>query len=179
MDPTRTFECYICDKKFANFHLIKNHIRYSHNPPSIEPNHVCEICSALVRPRHLRVHMETHEANREKFQCEICNRWLLVKSRTAHMKNHMDPGVNCKICGKFLKSSYSLSTHMKVKHVENRRYKCEFCEKSFYRKLKLVEHVAVRHTREILFTCRVEGCGREFRAEGKKILKFILTIFNF
>lgn len=83
-----------------------------------------------------------------------------------HMKKHNDMGTTCTICGKFLKYSAYLQRHMKLTHSDDHKFKCEFCEKPFHKKTKMLEHIAAKHTREILFRCRVEGCGREFRAEG-------------
>lgn len=108
--------------------------------------------------------MKIHKTNREKFKCDVCHRWLLKENKVSHMKKHSNLGVNCPQCGKYLKSS--LTTHIKIAHSENHRFKCEFCEKSYHKKIKLTEHVAARHTREILFRCRVEGCEKTFRAEG-------------
>ena len=164
-DTGKSFECYVCKKKFRNIPNVKRHLALSH---AITPIHIiCHICSASVKEAYLSSHMKSiHNSDRTRVNCERCGIWVLKSTFKVHMMKHTDMGVNCKVCGKFLKSSYSLTTHMKTVHSDNFKFRCEYCDKGFHRDVKMQEHIAVRHTREFPFKCRVAGCGREFRAEG-------------
>lgn len=111
-------------------------------------------------------HMQAKHSTQpvEKEQCPICNHWLKKSAIKIHIANHADQGANCKICGRYLKSSASMPIHIRAVHSEqSTRHKCETCGKGFFRKKKLLEHIAVHHTREFLYKCRV--CGKEFRQE--------------
>lgn len=165
IDSTKTFECYGCKKKFKNFHVLRIHLQKAHGGPGLDREIICHICSTQVKSKHFKQHLKIHQ-DREKVKCDVCNRWLLKESMMIHMKKHNDMGVNCTICGKFLKFSAYLPRHMKLTHSNDHKYKCNHCQKPFHKKTKMLEHIAAKHTREILFRCRVEGCGREFRAEG-------------
>lgn len=167
VDSIRSYECFKCQKPFKNLQTLKNHFRSAHNRGTAGRQIVCEICSKIIKARYFRSHIKIHQANREKFKCDVCHRWILKESKMSHLKKHAELGVNCQLCGKYLKGGASyLATHMKIAHSENHRFKCDFCEKSYHKRVKLIEHVAARHTREILYRCRVEGCGKTFRAEG-------------
>ncbi|XP_070504623.1 zinc finger protein 37-like [Chironomus tepperi] len=164
-DPEKSYECYICSKKFRNIHNVKRHLKLSHALSSDKV--ICHICSASVREAYLSTHMRTlHNSDRTRVNCERCGIWVLKSTFKVHMMKHTDMGVNCKVCGKFLKSTYSLTTHMKTVHSDNFKFRCNYCDKGFHRDVKMQEHIAVKHTREFPFKCRIAGCGREFRAEG-------------
>ncbi|KAG5667065.1 hypothetical protein PVAND_015065 [Polypedilum vanderplanki] len=167
-DANRTFECYICKKgNYKNEKLLRTHFYSTHNP-NRPLTTLCHICSAPVKFGTLKAHLQqkhTAEFN-ERVQCEICDHWIIKGRLDLHKRKHLEGGVNCKICGKFLKSSGSLYSHMKIVHEQIRNHACNLCDKKFYKEQKLKEHVAVKHTREFLFKCRVPTCGKEFRAEA-------------
>lgn len=165
-DPNKTFECYKCGSICKHFYALKSHFYTAHNLLRAK-NIECKICGKKISRAGLPDHMKRRHGPAEKFQCSICNHWIANYSRRNHMEKHKDEGTVCKICGKFFKSSRSISTHMKIVHSDKpKNFKCNICEKSFLRQLKLNEHVAAAHTREFLYTCRVPGCGKQFRAEG-------------
>lgn len=108
-----------------------------------------------------------HATQREKVKCTICNHWITKYFIKSHMRKHNEPGKNCKICGKFLKNLSSFTSHMKIVHSDaEKKFICNYCGKGFARQIKLKEHIAAVHTREYLYTCRVPGCNKKFRAEG-------------
>lgn len=167
-DDSKTFECYICKKNnFKNHRLLKLHLYQKHNknrPKKIQ----CPICSRECAQIYLNIHIRNKhsENSKEKEKCSICDHWVIKMNMKTHMSKHSNPGVSCKICGKFLKSSLSLSAHMKYNHGEPGKFKCDTCDRRFHKRNKMMEHVAANHTREFLWKCRVPGCEREFRAEG-------------
>ncbi|KAL7012622.1 hypothetical protein ACKWTF_014962 [Chironomus riparius] len=170
IDTSRIFECYICKdgKQFKTMIQIKTHMRNQHTVNKQNRMTVCHICSANIRESYLPAHLKTvhGDQHRERIQCEICNVWVLETTMKNHLQKHNDMGINCNVCGKFLKSKYSITSHMKMAHGSDYKFKCQYCDKGFFKQLKLQEHVAVRHTREFLFACRVSGCDRQFRSEA-------------
>ncbi|XP_070508339.1 GDNF-inducible zinc finger protein 1-like [Chironomus tepperi] len=170
VDTSKIFECYICkdSKQFKTLIQIKTHMRNHHTVNRQNRMTVCHICSANIRESYLPAHLKTvhGDEHRKRIACEICNVWVLETTMKNHLQKHNDMGVTCSICGKFLKSKYSMTSHMKMSHGTDYKFKCEYCDKGFFKLIKMQEHVAVRHTREFLFRCRVTGCDRQFRSEA-------------
>ncbi|KAL7011147.1 hypothetical protein ACKWTF_014120 [Chironomus riparius] len=164
-DSDKSFECYICCKKFKNIHNVKRHLNLTH--ALTQERIICHICSASVKKAYLSSHMKyVHNSDRTRVNCERCGIWVLKSTFKTHLMKHTDMGVNCKVCGKFLKSTYSLTSHVKTVHNDKFKFKCNYCDKGFHREVKMQEHIAVKHTRDFPFKCRITECGREFRAEG-------------
>ncbi|KAM0716655.1 hypothetical protein Q7P37_008100 [Cladosporium fusiforme] len=92
-------------------------------------------------------------------------------SRTGTSTPHQvqNARVECKQCGKLLKSSKTLKQHEKLKHGVKASFRCSDCGEELPRRDNLLRH-ARKHTQEGYKTCL--GCGHTCRADylGKHLL---------
>merc|ERR1719154_155835 len=85
----------------------------------------------------------------------ISNKFQACPSRQAHL---------CPYCRQVLKSRNSLSRHIAVVHLNERRFSCTQCEKSFATKADLAKHKKASHeeTRHDLVECDI--CNEKFKS---------------
>lgn len=103
----------------------------------------------------------TGEKHLRRYQCDICERYLLSKRTiTAHMKLHQTAlsDLACDICGRILKNKNSLKTHKAV-HLDTRQYICNYCGKGFRSKNSMIEHT---NTHTGLRPHRCSQCNKAF-----------------
>ncbi|XP_037824394.1 zinc finger protein Xfin-like [Lucilia sericata] len=82
-----TFKCSICPEVLATSHQRTEHLKQTH-PPNEWPDHICLICYKILRSKSsLNKHMETHDAERVKYTCDICGSKLIGRK---DFKNHVD-----------------------------------------------------------------------------------------
>ena len=67
-----------------------------------------------------------------------------------HAEQQQSEPVSCEICHKTFKNKYTLKTHMRNKHNENReRFECLYCQKKLASKYYLITHISNIHSDEI------------------------------
>ena len=97
------------------------------------------------------------EANRKKFQCDVCNKNLSTK-RT--LKVHKTKHTNqCGVCNMNFSTKRILKIHLREQHMGGKPYTCEFCEKTFTEAGSLKKHRII-HTGEKLYKCEI--CEKTF-----------------
>ncbi|XP_055918364.1 zinc finger protein 236-like [Eupeodes corollae] len=158
-----TFMCSECGKGFPTKSTMNVHFKRIH---STLCDRMCEICAKLIKGKTaFERHMEEHEGIvQPRVQCKECGSWLKDKnSLRKHMYSKHDGKTHdCKICGKNTPSYSALYSHMKYMHELAAMFHCTFCDKSFKRAIKLKEHVAT-HTGGFLYTC--PHCPTTFNAK--------------
>ena len=81
--------------------------------------------------------------------CNLCEKHFKTKgsldrhTRLVHGENNAK--VQCKICGKGLKSNIRLVEHLKNFHEKKKYFKCDHCEKAFGLKTILDQHIKFVH----------------------------------
>ncbi|XP_055844639.1 gastrula zinc finger protein xFG20-1-like [Episyrphus balteatus] len=158
-----TFICSECGKGFPTKSTMDIHFKRIH---STLCDRMCEICAKLIKGKTAFArHMEEHEGIvQPRVECKECGSWLKDKnSLRKHMYSKHDGKThNCKICGKNTPSYSALYSHMKYMHELSNMFNCTFCDKSFKKAIKLKEHVAT-HTGGFLYTC--PHCPTTFNAK--------------
>lgn len=68
-------------------------------------------------------------------------------------------------CLKEFKSKENLILHFKIKHLNEKPYKCHFCEEGFTHRNGLTSHESICHEKFLHFKCTYEGCEKQFRTQ--------------
>jgi len=91
------------------------------------------------------------------------NKFDACPSRQAHL---------CPYCRKVLKTRHSLSMHISVVHLAEKKFSCEFCDKTFATKADLVRHCKTSHdsSGKELVECNI--CFKSFKSSYLKRHKY-------
>merc|ERR1712243_11090 len=116
----KTYICNICEKKLADTHSLKRHIRNVHNKDQ-NTNNECKTCGkCFLYPYSLKDHSLIHSNERR---------------------------VSCNSCGFMFKRTYDLTKHLRRAATEQ---KCEDCDKTFECKAGLQKHRVQGHGATIM-----------------------------
>ena len=168
-DPNAQFKCDKCNLAFKMFQSYKTHLYKFHSFDL-----PCSDCDQKFTMPHA---LKTHIANyHTKFpsKCDDCDR---ICTDLADYKKHVAAEheeeyqkskkiYTCEICGKELKSSKGLQTHMTNNHGKKETYSCDRCGKIFQAKNTMIAHSKV-HTGEYPHKCSI--CGKGFLRLDRKI----------
>ncbi len=151
-----SYRCPQCDYVTNLKKSLRNHINLVHKKPGRD--YRCTYAGCLktyIQAAHLRRHLEIHKYGK-RFKCNDCpyscsDPYSLKKHQL--YKHTTGTSVNCRICGKTLKSHFSLPRHMKI-HEETKKEMCQTCGKLFRSKSDLKKHYVV-HTKERNFKCDI------------------------
>ncbi|XP_075155558.1 uncharacterized protein LOC142228920 [Haematobia irritans] len=188
----RSFECPICQKRFAKKTVLKCHIethktgtdyvcgecgkgfpteqrRKVHERTVHNVDRVCEQCGKTIHGIYaLKQHLLEHQGiQKPKWPCDICNAQLYSHSSLKRHKQvaHHDGSTVyvCSECGKIAATETALRSHKKYVHQAERKHKCTICDKAFKVAVVLREHMA-SHTGIDLYTC--PHCPRTFKVSS-------------
>ncbi|XP_022239258.1 uncharacterized protein LOC106457555 [Limulus polyphemus] len=154
------YRCETCNKSFhskksLDCHIARHTSRYS-----------CKDCGRNYSSEYiLNHHACPVHPSAEQFQCDICYKLF---SQKKYLKKHLPIHTGehtCDICGKWLRSTESLMSHVKscskVRKIEvNGKVKCQDCHQEFSDVLEFRKH-QYEHTYK--FKC--DQCGSRFRDE--------------
>lgn len=129
--------CPQCDKLISQ-HYLMYHLKEIHDE---QKRVVCDLCGNISNnARKHETHFRMAHTVPEKFQCDICKAYLSSRDAIrAHMRRrHVEPPVDCPICGRPCANKNSLYKHKKTHTAEYRdRFKCNVCDKGFRDKTNL------------------------------------------
>lgn len=95
---------------------------------------------------------------RPEVQCQICGKWLKVRSLSTHMNIHRDRSSDkefeCNICGAVKPTKIALKCHKTYHHPE-KMHKCTLCNKEFKRLLILKVCIYLKYSMLFLTNCMV------------------------
>jgi len=131
-------------------------------------NYYCEICKKGFHEKawyqHKKIHTTGEEPAKETIQCKICDKTLGKRSYLSHIKlmhSETNLSVNCQICDKKMKNSFSLRAHMKT-HNRDKDLQCDQCTFSTHRLESLKIHQKRAHVyanyEDRPYACAQEGC---------------------
>jgi uncharacterized Zn-finger protein len=147
LKKAETLKCSICNKTFASYHHLWNHINVQTNILGLREN-LTSIC-----------------ANVQSFECAVCTKkfkdrrhlWRHLKSvhTIAGFKcNHCDKRFGLKIC------LYKLYHHIKAAHKNVQDLECAVCTKKFEERRHLLRHLKSVSANFQGFECAV--CTKKF-----------------
>ncbi|XP_077982316.1 uncharacterized protein LOC144437273 [Glandiceps talaboti] len=130
------FKCVKCWVKFPSQAGLDRHlVKESHNYP-------CPECDKVhVSKRQLRIHMITHQTERQYL---------------------------CEKCGQDFKTPRDLQRHS-ISHSNIKPFQCMHCGKGFSFRNKLHRHILTVHTAVKPFTCSEPGCNKAFARKDKLV----------
>ncbi|XP_053951225.1 transcription factor grauzone [Anastrepha ludens] len=114
------------------------------------------------RPNILAEHVQWH-TDPSKFKCDICGKQLRSsKCLASHMKmiHSKKEKVCCPICSKVFRGQKCLDNHIR-RHKDDREYPCEICNKSFANPQRLRRHIEAIHENLQRHICDI--CGKAFK----------------
>ena len=164
MPENPMFSCDECEKTFVFEKDLSRHKKIVHHGQVF----VCLVCnknykSKYVYDRHTATHVEGYV--QPKFKCQICEQEFTTKfSLSSHIKSKhlgVKKTYSCPTCGKTFSQIRSYRQHANV-HAGIRPYTCEVCGKSFTYDKSLKEH-RYMHDTVRRFQCSV--CQKAFRQQ--------------
>lgn len=80
----------------------------------------------------------------------------------------------CALCGKVSKQSGNLDTHIKLKHLDSKKYHCPFqnCNKKFSVLWALRSHYISKHSNSKKFKCFFSGCNKSFNQKYQRDIHY-------
>ena len=120
-------KCQLCDQSFHFKHSLESHLMVNHLNRILE----CQECHKkdFQDIRSLRKHIKNKHGQKVKHQCHICKiDYPTSQALVRHCLDiHLRIGQNrkeCKLCLESFKNPWSLSVHLKDKHMNS----CDICE---------------------------------------------------
>jgi len=142
----KSFECHICNKKFA----IERHLR-DHTRVHIS-HYKCPQCDmTCTSPSTLANHVRYRHSNQKPFACEFCDyRGKTAADIKSHVRIHYNEvELSCteEDCQFTCRSKVTMKQHHNSTHSTNSsQYACHLCEVRFDRGAYLTKHLTKAHS---------------------------------
>ncbi|XP_034838038.1 zinc finger protein draculin-like [Maniola hyperantus] len=168
IDITR-IDCRLCPEKIDDVETFKTHITSQHQKVlypvtneflkfKLTPNNLtCTECNEVFPffdslKKHMIEHFGTHT-------CDECGaRFIEVSLLRSHIKkkhNKVDANYPCEICGKNLKSKYSMGLHVATVHEKKPTINCYKCDAAFLSYALRNRHLIEAHGDKRTFPCKL------------------------
>lgn len=156
-----SFECYICAKTFCRIYMLKHHIGVYHALPI----HQCIFCEKKFKSRNTLKQHESAHNNTNTYQCYICNKKLLCRTTLRKHIIHLHSGIQfyCDHCGWSFNQKVNLESHIRTRHLKQRKYPCDVCGKLFTAKCYVKRHTKIHFKQRKSFQCEI--CQKLFNYE--------------
>lgn len=152
------FRCKFCQKKFYTKKHLDQHLKRLHSKGEIR-KYICDYDGKIYYNRQdMHRHIKLHYS---KVKCEICNKEMAAITLSSHMRflHPTNPNIACKICSRMFKSEKYLKNHLKS---HDKQHECDICQKKFGTNFVLKKHKET-HTNTRKFVCKV--CHKGFKYE--------------
>lgn len=137
--------CTFCSKRFANRHILKNHVNEIHTNSQ---QHKCADCGKLFnRLANLRHHELIHR-NEMPCKCSICGKAFRTSSGVRlHIRTHTgERPYKCDLCSRAYAYNTDLVRHKRSAHgICGKIYQCELCPSFYYERKHYRYHMAKAH----------------------------------
>ena len=142
--------CSQCDYQTPNkAHFVRHNRTHTGEKPF-----QCETCQkSFSQNSALNNHMRTHQAVRERFECDICDYKATTKQSLArhHLTHTGERPYPCDLCEYKATQKCHLARH-RMFHTGERPFKCDVCVFSAYKKSNLITHMRI-HSGKKPFEC--------------------------
>lgn len=161
------YSCEICGSTFKRKLTLSYHKKRKHSPGLTEfrkeKMHPCDKCGKTLFKDSMRRHILMFHSKHVPVDCKVCGK----KVRSAlHLVHHMSrshsnqPSKVCDICGAKLKTNESLKAHLAA-HQGIKSHVCEICGAGFVRRTSWRRHV--REHSHPSFLCDI--CAKTFTTD--------------
>ena len=158
--------CTTCDIAYNTIGMYNHHMKKFHDKALS-----CEECGKkFTMPNALKNHRLNFHTQFPR-KCDDCGHYCISKKvfkehiAKAHSEGVAEDTHPCEICGKVLKTKYSLKLHVKLMHEKVAgQFPCDECGKVLKTKATLEYHKRV-HAGEYPFRC--DQCGNGYMTEKK------------
>ena len=166
-EETSCFSCDICGMTFKQKLSLGYHKKRKHSIGAMEVKkekmHPCDKCGKTLFKDSMRRHILMFHSKHVPVDCKVCGK----KVRSAlHLVHHMSrshsnqPSKVCDVCGAKLKTNESLKAHLAA-HKGVKSHVCEICGAGFVRRTSWRRHV--REHSHPSFLCDI--CAKTFTTD--------------
>ena len=142
--------CDVCQRKFADIYTLRRHTS------TVHLNSKPYSCGTCKKSYALRFSLKNHEELHKELQikCETCEkmfrtqRQLAEHDRAKHKPKVQNAPIICKICGKTLFNTATLTRHNLLLHSKIRPYSCKSCFRTFALRSMLNTHTKDSHNKK-------------------------------
>lgn len=156
--------CAICNEKFSNYRLLKNHRRKIH----VQCKCPCDICGRLFKSNyHVKVHKKSH-SDEKSFKCEECDLSFKTKAGVRYHRNNVHviiPLFQCELCAQTFPVKGGYEKHLKAVH-QGVKYSCDVCDKAYRYNNDLQIHKKVHNPDYVSPVCQY--CDKVLPTEQAK-----------
>lgn len=149
-EHTDSFQCNVCNRKFALEARLKLHAKIH-----IRPFKICQICGkSLASLASFNTHMRIH-TNEKPFKCSMCPKQYKQGNQLAiHKRCHSgERPYKCKLCNLAFRQRNHLDTHQNV-HSTEKKFSCDICGVCVGYKYNLISHIKNVHQKERNYQCK-------------------------
>ena len=158
----KNFECKDCGQKFAQTHILDNHLKGDNCISRIRN---CDSCDEVFNSKKELV-QHRRQFHREKFECGICNAMLATKgSRDIHVEfmHTKIKNFECTTCSMQFYKKPQLQQHVQKVHM-GITYDCHICTSKLTNKQSFEYHMKTVHSVAKVYKCdrNGEACEEQF-----------------
>uniref|UniRef100_A0A1B0GL47 C2H2-type domain-containing protein n=2 Tax=Lutzomyia longipalpis TaxID=7200 RepID=A0A1B0GL47_LUTLO len=139
----KMYKCSLCSYTTKSRFYMKSHNKRAHHKKAATPTPILAECNDSNGSVEESVKKKKKQ-QQDKFKCEICGKVL----KTAYtLKNHWNMHKNphkCNICGKAFSVEQRLENHV-AKHDSSKDIFCNFCPMSFLTAAEMELHLGLEH----------------------------------
>ncbi len=146
------FRCEICKPSI----IFASRDDRTHHRNLVHKVHECEICkNSFHSQESLDCHKLLHSGKPRPHICLVSVSRIKQKSKTVSIKS-----IVFQVCNASFAQSSHLSSHIRSKHSDEKKFQCSLCNKSFVYNFALTAHINLVHSKKNRIKCN--ECESDF-----------------
>lgn len=174
--------CQFCGKGFKTKGNCKEHENNVHGSGvrKTSARVECDQCGKVLASNSLKDHKETHQADRKRYSCPLCQKTFLgTKALDNHIKvvHEKCKPYTCDFCGKSFPAKRSRDQHKQLVHEKDlieKDFLCSKCGKAFYSESKLKRHLEEGNECRDVASPNVQADGQFLEAEQESVITILI-----
>lgn len=160
----KAFECDHCPKTFATKFQVRNHLHNVHLNENKELAFICPISfcgKSYINQIRLDHHIKYTHSGGDKIVCEVCSRTFAKRCYLDdHMRIHLrvkglqNDRYKCHICSHFITGDREFKRHVKNHETESWENICPYCGRRSKSLKTLKKHIYYMHQIDAKYQCR-------------------------